>query len=187
MGFPLYTTRVLPDDSKWWLSSRVSEAVVGLVLPPYSLAQLSFVCQPKDSGPDLVLYFVGLSLGSGVVAAEWMGVISRISTQASSSSSLSLSSSSPTKRSSLPASDRLFLLVVTELSTTPPISEFVSRTSVCAVTHMDSSESTGSCAAGNASTATPRKLVSSSTVDQSMAGRFEDCRVHFGVLLVMFG
>nr|GEY97712.1 zinc finger, C6HC-type [Tanacetum cinerariifolium] len=47
---------------------------------------------------------------------------------------------------------------------------------------MDSSESTGSCAAGNASTATPRKLVSSSIVDQSMAGRFEDCRFHFGVL-----
>ncbi|GJT50960.1 putative reverse transcriptase domain-containing protein [Tanacetum coccineum] len=31
---------------------RVSEAVARLVLPLYSLTQLSFVCQPKDSGPD---------------------------------------------------------------------------------------------------------------------------------------
>ncbi|PWA66466.1 hypothetical protein CTI12_AA327020 [Artemisia annua] len=53
---------------------------------------------------------------------------------------------------------------------------------VCVVTHMDSSGSMDSCAAGNASTATPRKLVSSSTVNQSMAGPFEDCRFHFGVL-----
>nr|GEW33575.1 hypothetical protein [Tanacetum cinerariifolium] len=34
------------------LSWRVSEAVVMLVLPLCSLTQLSFVCQPKDSGPD---------------------------------------------------------------------------------------------------------------------------------------
>ncbi|GJT08480.1 long chain acyl-CoA synthetase 6, peroxisomal-like protein [Tanacetum coccineum] len=37
---------------EWLLSSRVSDAVVGLVLPLCSLTQLSFMCQAKDSGPD---------------------------------------------------------------------------------------------------------------------------------------
>ncbi|GKA26463.1 hypothetical protein Tco_0712572 [Tanacetum coccineum] len=38
----------LQHESKY----RVSEAVAGLVLPLCSLTRSSFVCQPKDSGPN---------------------------------------------------------------------------------------------------------------------------------------
>nr|GEW96478.1 F-box protein At5g03100-like [Tanacetum cinerariifolium] len=45
MGFPLYNARVLPDDTRMGLSSRVSEAVAGLVL--------LIRHDTSDSGPDI--------------------------------------------------------------------------------------------------------------------------------------